>query len=65
MIEFSLWQTEEENQVKSYETSSMKIKALKAQLRFRHHLLQQERDNKAIFNYHKIGRWKKKKSYCP
>lgn len=56
MIEFSLWQTECEvdNQVKSYETKSMQLKALKAQLRFRHHVLQQEPDNKAVFNFTKL-----------
>ena len=56
MIEFSLRQTQEdvENQVKSYSKQNVQIKALKAQLNFRQKVLQQESDDKSVFNFTKV-----------
>lgn len=56
MIEFSLWQTENEidNQIRSYQTKNIQIKALKAQLRFRQHVLKQEPEDKSVFSFTKV-----------
>jgi len=58
IVYHGLWQNELEvdNMLSSYQKPSEKSKSLKAQLRFRKHVLHQIHDNKYLFNFSKNGK---------
>ena len=55
MVEFGLWQSEREvdNMIETYKTNAHKIRALKAQLRFKQHVLRQDSE-RSVFNVIKV-----------
>jgi len=58
IINHGLWQSENEvdNMLLSYQKSSEKTKALKAQLRFRKNVLRQIPNDRSVFNFSKKGK---------
>jgi len=58
IINHGLWQSENEvdNMLLSYQKSSEKTKALKAQLRFRKYVLHQIPNDRSVFNFSKKGK---------